>query len=416
MYHVLHWVIVTLFSVVPVASFASAMVRKRRRGAFVQTLMTGAVLGVGINLIYAYMMQGRVMVTQVALAIYFATGLMLILKSIDRLVRHAISATVLRPPKRRGVEALPPVRRRARPMRVLAAVGIRLAVLGGFVMPYAMVAVLTYRPKVNAATDPREMLGWNYQPVSFDTSDGVRIAGFFIPAIGEASDRTVIVCHGLASNKSNQLILARGLVPGGYNVLTIDLRAHGDSGGQLTTFGLNESRDILAAASYLKAQRPGQAVHVFGVGASMGAAALITAAADDSPAGRAIEAVAVVGTFDSTAGLFRTILRQNFLEPIRSILGVVALPMASAQVGEDLRAFEPATLAPKIWPRPILVVHGTKDEIISFEHGRRLFDLATQPKQRLWIVDATHNNVIDDETVARAIKAFFDAARGVPVI
>ena len=59
-----------------------------------------------------------------------------------------------------------------------------------------------------------------------------------------ASDRTVIVCHGLASNKSNHLLLARELVPHGYNVLIFDFRAHGESDGQLTSLGDLERRDV----------------------------------------------------------------------------------------------------------------------------------------------------------------------------
>ena len=38
----------------------------------------------------------------------------------------------------------------------------------------------------------------------------------------------MIVCHGLASNKSNQLILSRGFVPYGYNVLIFDFRGFGE--------------------------------------------------------------------------------------------------------------------------------------------------------------------------------------------
>src|SRR5205807_4773815 len=66
-------------------------------------------------------------------------------------------------------------------------------------------------------------------------------------------------------------------------------------------------------------------------------------------------------------------------------LPISALPVASAQVGANLSRFSPAHDVDRLWPRPLLVIHGKDDEIISFEHGERLFDSATQPKFFLWI-------------------------------
>jgi fermentation-respiration switch protein FrsA (DUF1100 family) len=42
---------------------------------------------------------------------------------------------------------------------------------------------------------------------------------------------------------------------------------------------------------------------------------------------------------------------------------------------------------------PVLVIHGTDDEVIPVSHGWRLFEAAGQPKQALWIEGAHHNDV-----------------------
>lgn len=44
---------------------------------------------------------------------------------------------------------------------------------------------------------------------------------------------------------------------------------------------------------------------------------------------------------------------------------------------------------------PVLVIHGTKDEVISFWHGEKLFAAANQPKQSYWVEGAGHNDLMD---------------------
>jgi fermentation-respiration switch protein FrsA (DUF1100 family) len=44
---------------------------------------------------------------------------------------------------------------------------------------------------------------------------------------------------------------------------------------------------------------------------------------------------------------------------------------------------------------PVLVLHGERDEVISFAHGRALFAAAAEPKRRLWVAGAGHNDLIE---------------------
>src|SRR4051794_5648087 len=423
-WRIAHWIIIVLYLAAPVVVITIDLLRARRRkrawpgGSLVATICGGIALGTTLSIVYAIVVHARLQLTQLGLAIYFATGLLMVLKGFDWLLKSGHLALV---------RSVPAQRNRSR-FSVSALGGtLRVALLFGIGLPYLMAAIMTYRPKVVPSDDPRKQLGYNFERVSFKSSDGVRIVGWWIPAIKQtgrrgaqppasAGQNTVIACHGLASNKSNQLILSRGFVPNGYNVLIFDFRAHGESGGQLSSFGDLERRDVLAAVRYLREQRPQQSQHIFGVGASMGAAALIAAAADASPEGQAIEAVAVYGTYDSLAGELRTVSREHFLSPMRWAVDHLGLPFAGAQVGADLNDFSPAREVERIWPRPILVIHGTRDEVIDFEHGRRLFDAASQPKERIWLENADHNGVISDDNVARRVREFFDHAQPVPII
>jgi fermentation-respiration switch protein FrsA (DUF1100 family) len=219
----------------------------------------------------------------------------------------------------------------------------------------------------------------------------------------------------LAASKSNQLVMAAPYPTAGFNVLIFDFRAHGESGGQLATFGDRERRDVLGAVRWLRANHADAARQIFGVGASQGAAALIAAAADDSDEGRAIEALAVYGTYDSLPSLTRSVSQKYFFPPLRQLLIHVGLPVASAQTGSNLTAFAPAQLVADVWPRPILIIHGRRDEIISFDHGESLYEHAYQPKYSLWL-DGDHNEIVGSEAAGRVVVEFFKVAEPVPVI
>jgi fermentation-respiration switch protein FrsA (DUF1100 family) len=43
---------------------------------------------------------------------------------------------------------------------------------------------------------------------------------------------------------------------------------------------------------------------------------------------------------------------------------------------------------------PVLVIHGTEDEVIPFSHGRQLYEAANQPRQSLWVEGAGHNDLL----------------------
>ena len=306
-------------------------------------------------------------------------------------------------------------------LRLRAVLGslVRVTILFGGGLPYVMATVMTYRPKVELRDDPQKQLGFAFEPVDFVATDGTHISGWWMPARRDNArfrHETVLICHGLAANKSSQLALARGFVPYGYNVLIFDFRAHGESGGQLTSFGDLERRDVLGAVRWIRENHNTEARHIYGVGASMGAAALIAAASDPSPEGQAIDAIAAYGAYDSVRAELTYVANDRFIAPLKWIVNQFGLSMASAQVGSDLTEFAPAILVQNLWPRPIMVIHGVNDEIIAFDCGRTLFDSAQQPKTRLWIDRAGHNDILRDDNVAARVRQFFDRAKPVPVI
>lgn len=42
---------------------------------------------------------------------------------------------------------------------------------------------------------------------------------------------------------------------------------------------------------------------------------------------------------------------------------------------------------------PVLVIHGTEDEVIDFSHGLGMYEKATRAVEPLWVEGAGHNDV-----------------------
>jgi pimeloyl-ACP methyl ester carboxylesterase len=301
--------------------------------------------------------------------------------------------------------------------------GILLICIG---LPYILSLIATYRPRVVPTENPTTLLRFDYVPVEFSSTDGVRLSGWWIPADGQEDARrraqrdpsfgrkTVIVCHGLAANKASHLALVRQLVPAGYNALAFDFRAHGESTGQFTSLGDLERRDVLGAVHWLRQHQPEEAQKIVGVGHGTGAAALIAAAVDPSSDGQAIQAVAVYDTFDDFDALSREFVDDRLLAPMNWIARYVGMPLASAHAGTNLADFRPAELVHDLWPRPIMVIHAVRDDAIDLDHGRSLFDSAFFPKRSLWMPWDDQHRVILNEDAASEVYEFFETARPLP--
>ncbi len=434
MFHFCHLVIVTAYLACPVLVLAHGVRARRRDGRSVPLRRFGrAVVGgtaVGLLVCVAYAVAAHVTagsgfqtypqllagvaaatgrtqprVGQVAVTAYLATSFMLLLGLGDRWLWRATQAAFRLAPGR------PPG-----PMfgaRVTGALLLRAAVVGGLGIPYVLAVALTFRPKASPTTDPGRLCGWAYESVSFPAAvDATPIAGWWIPAPGGGgAARTLVLCPGALGGRAAVLPLARSLRDDGYNVLTFDFRGHGDSGGQLVSYGDLERRDVLGAVRWLQQAHPDAARDVVGVGVSTGAAALLAAAADPSPAGQAIEAVAVYAPFDRLDHALASDIPPYAPPPLAWLARHVALPLAGLQVGADLPAFSPADAAAALWPRPVLVIHGMDDEVVPFAEGQAVYDAASEPKQALFIGKCNHAEALDDAAAQRAVERYFKTAR-----
>ncbi len=164
---------------------------------------------------------------------------------------------------------------------------------------------------------------------------------------------------------------------------------------------------------WLRSVHPNACRKVAGLGVSTGAAALLAAAADASPEGQNIDAIAVYDTYDRLDNVMASLTREVIPGPLEWFVNRLGLTMAGCQVGANLPAFAPADAIKSIWPRPVLVIHGVDDEYIPFEQGQSLYDAALQPKMNFWINGCRHAGALKNDAAARLVRRCFDAAQRV---
>ncbi len=115
-----------------------------------------------------------------------------------------------------------------------------------------------------------------FEEVNFRSRDGVALAGWWVPAA--EPEGTVVMAHGLNRTRVEMVKKVPFVHERGWNALLLDLRHHGESGGEATTFGVREKEDVRAAADLARERSAGPLV-LWGV--SLGGAAVVLAAADD---------------------------------------------------------------------------------------------------------------------------------------
>ncbi len=416
---IVQWLLIAAYVVAPLVLLANVarLWRTPERRTAILTLLTtwlaGAFLGAGLVFIYAFMIGGsldRARPTQVLLTAYFAIGLLALLKGLDFLTRRLADRGMHRLSRDKGRWT----QRSYRSIGTLA----RFLVLTTIGLPFVMAAAMTYRVKVTAPETPLSTFDAPYDAIMVETADGVDIALWWI-ATEEPSISTVLVVPGLGSGKADILPVCAFLRSGGHNVLVLDPRAHGDSGGQLTSFGDRERLDVQAAALWVRNEHAQESRDFYGLGISMGGAALLAAAGQQGEGRVEFDALAVIDTYDDLSLLADDLVTRQFefAPPVRWMARLVALPLAMAHSGRPLGSFRPSDYVVNLFPAPLLVVHSEDDDLIPFAAGKRLYEAAEDPRRSHWVTGLDHNAAMINRGVLNAVAKFFeDAASYVPVV
>jgi fermentation-respiration switch protein FrsA (DUF1100 family) len=244
--------------------------------------------------------------------------------------------------------------------------------------------------------------GMVYDEVTAHTSDGLALAGWYVPSENGA---IVLAQHGYKSDRAEMLNEAAMLHRHGYGVLITSIRAHDMSDGNLITFGKEEMKDLDAWFEMARAE-PGADPQKIGIlGNSLGGSLAIEFAARCPD----IKAVATNSAFSSLTDTIET--------SVRFFTGLPPFPFAPLITfwAEREAGFRTADVDAKKWissiaPRSVLLMQGGADVVISSKSGQLLYDAARQPKE-LWFEPNVGHAKLDTAMPAeyeRRVVGFFD--------
>ena len=271
---------------------------------------------------------------------------------------------------------------------VAVAVGLLVVALAGW---YAYVGyegsrVLAYGDEVPHGCPTPAVIGWAYEAINYDvaldaqlpadnadwlhdcpnhgagtagsevvSSDGVRVAGWYIPS-GDGDPPaapTVVVVHGWGVSKSDTLRYA-ATMHDRYNLVLVDLRHAGRSSGELSTLGVHEADDLRAMLDWLVRVKHPSRIAVFGD--SGGAATAMKLARTD----RRIEALILESP------------HSRFVYPLEERVGRSAPPTYPSvwvvELGFWLRTgvwiweADPIDAIPDLGTRPLAIIYGEADD------------------------------------------------------
>ena len=268
---------------------------------------------------------------------------------------------------------------RVRKYALVAVIGVVLAGAGWLGLKTRAEAHRLITNPRDTRTLPRETpadRGLVFEDVSVTTSDGLRLVGWFMPS--SPGQPTIIIQHGYKDSRSIMLNLAALLRRHGYAVLVPTVRAHDLSDGEIIGLGSGEMADLDAWWRWLAARpdvNPGR-VGIFG--ASMGGSLVLQYAAENP----ALKAVVADCAFSSITDTVET--------SVRFFTGLPPFPFApmilfwvERTLGVDASSIDAKQWIPRISPRPVFLLQGGADVVVSPDSGRRLFEAAKEPKE-LW--------------------------------
>lgn len=238
------------------------------------------------------------------------------------------------------------------------------------------------------------------EQVRFTTYDDIELAAHLYLPQGKAEwSPGIVLCHGFGSSKERHTEFGAMATQAGFAMLIMDLRGHGESGGEVDA---NIFNDVAAALLYLQNRPEVNPMNISIRGSSMGGWLAIHTAAhlmDISP---------VVAFCPANEMLMMTLIEEVALVQRGHSSPLVTGTPPRVNTNSTMQLLYRVDLmkaARRVSPRPLLLVHCEGDQVVPAHISQRIYDEAHEPKT-LWLLPGGSHEFAqrDPETNARTLE------------
>ncbi len=200
----------------------------------------------------------------------------------------------------------------------------------------------------------------------------------------KGSHKYVIIVHGYNCCLNDMYCYLADFYKQGFNVLFVDLRAHGKSEGEYIGMGWLERLDIKKWCRHLSYLDPGASIVLFGQ--SMGADAVMMACGEGLPDN--VKVCIEDSGYTSVGSMYKTLMKEAYHIPSFPILNAADI-IAKHKAGYSFLKADSCEQLKKS-NIPTLFIHAKGDSYVPFENVRILYDSANEPKELYTVPEAEH--------------------------
>lgn len=243
------------------------------------------------------------------------------------------------------------------------------------------------------------------ETMAITSDDGLKLVGTYISA-PEPAGRTAILVHGYAANRQSMLGFARVFVEElGYHVLMPDMRAHGDSEGEIIGFGWLDRFDVIRwIERVLQQHSPEEQIVLYGI--SMGGSTVMMTAGETLPG----NVKAIIEDCGYTS------VKDELAVQMKQLYGLPSFPLiqATSLVTRHRAGFylgdASAVQQVKKTSLPILFIHGEADTFVPYAMLQPLYEAAAGPKEWYAVPGAGHGEAYsaNPEQYVATLRSFLD--------
>lgn len=240
----------------------------------------------------------------------------------------------------------------------------------------------------------------NYEKV-FIKNKKISLCGSYINI---NSNKTVIMVHGFQIDAIYNFALSYSkFLAQGYNVLLIDQRANGNSGGHFSTLGKKESLDLLEWVSYESSKENIKDIVLYGISMGSSTIGYVADKLNDSKVGSLIMEAGFPSFYDL---LDETIKRSFFNGMMKRCVRMYAKFFLRVDIKDTFKNSLANTSL------PIMFLHGDLDKEVPIKFSYEAYDICSSKNKKLMVVNgAKHTNcfIIGGQTLQNEIFNFVNS-------